>query len=165
MRTLVTSSCEIASTEELVTTGQNVFVVRPPRQSYTHRTGIVAGCEQLSCPTIGSNAEVYSEYRKQHRSATPAKKVSEPAQRRREAEDRTACVFRLPTLPNASSADISSVHYQRVFCGRKHQLEQRLEARLSALELQSNSLDSDNRRPKCELLKARNENTMLRSIV
>lgn len=53
---------------------------------------------------------------------------------------------------------------QRAFRDRKRQQVQELEAQLSALELRTNSLESDNERLKHELLLEREENEALRSI-
>lgn len=53
---------------------------------------------------------------------------------------------------------------QRAFRDRKRQRVQELEAQLSALEVRSDSLASDNERLQHELLRAREENKALRGI-
>jgi predicted nucleic acid-binding Zn-ribbon protein len=53
---------------------------------------------------------------------------------------------------------------QRAFRDRKRQRVQKLEAQLSALEVRTNSLASDNERLQHELLRAREENGALRGV-
>jgi riboflavin biosynthesis pyrimidine reductase len=53
---------------------------------------------------------------------------------------------------------------QRAFRDRKRQRVQELEAQLSALEVRTNSLESDNERLQHELVLTREENEALRSI-
>jgi BMFP domain-containing protein YqiC len=53
---------------------------------------------------------------------------------------------------------------QRAFRDRKRQRLQELEAQLSALEVRSNSLTSENEMLQHELLRAREENEALRGI-
>lgn len=53
---------------------------------------------------------------------------------------------------------------QRAFRDRKRQRVQELEAQLSALEVRTNSLETDNERLKHELLVTREENEALRGI-
>jgi TolA-binding protein len=55
-------------------------------------------------------------------------------------------------------------HRQRAFRDRKRQRVQELEAQLSALEVRTNSLESDNERLQHELLLTREENEALRGI-
>lgn len=54
---------------------------------------------------------------------------------------------------------------QQAFRNRKRQREEELEAQLSALQMRTDSVESDNKRLKRELLLTQDENRILRSIV
>ncbi|KAG9801851.1 hypothetical protein KCU68_g22795, partial [Aureobasidium melanogenum] len=90
------------------------------------------------------NVDELLEYQRRRSSATSEEKEPlTPAQRRRKAQNRAA---------------------QRAFRDRKRQRVQELEAQLSALEVRTNSLESDNERLRHELLRTKEENEVLRSI-
>ncbi|KAG2160347.1 hypothetical protein JADG_000086 [Aureobasidium aubasidani] len=140
----VVSPINTTSTEPIAVDGRNGFVTMPPGQPLTYRSGVEGDYGQPTSPTVEFNVDELLEYQRRRSSATSEEKEPlTPAQRRRKAQNRAA---------------------QRAFRDRKRQRVQDLEAQLSALEVRTNSLESDNERLKHELLLTRDENEVLRSI-
>ncbi|KAG9632936.1 hypothetical protein KCV03_g10349, partial [Aureobasidium melanogenum] len=130
--------------EPVVVDGHNGYATVPPEQPLMYRNAVEIDYGQSTSPTVEFNVDEILGYQRQHSSATSeVREPLTPAQRRRKTQNRAA---------------------QRAFRDRKRQQVQELEAQLSALELRTNSLESDNERLKHELLLEREENEALRSI-
>ncbi|KAG9996729.1 hypothetical protein KCU78_g17305, partial [Aureobasidium melanogenum] len=130
--------------EPIVVDGHNGYASVPPGHPAIYRNGVEVDYGQHMPPTVEFNVDELLEYQRRRSSATSEEKEPlTPAQRRRKAQNRAA---------------------QRAFRDRKRQRVQELEAQLSALEVRTNSLESDNEKLRHELLRAKEENDVLRSI-
>ncbi|KAG9875125.1 hypothetical protein KCU94_g22897, partial [Aureobasidium melanogenum] len=130
--------------EPIVVDGHNGYASVPPGHPAIYRNGVEVDYGQHMPPTVEFNVDELLEYQRRRSSATSEEKEPlTPAQRRRKAQNRAA---------------------QRAFRDRKRQRVQELEAQLSALEVRTNSLESDNERLRHELLRTKEENEVLRSI-
>ncbi|KAH0359406.1 hypothetical protein KCU65_g9986, partial [Aureobasidium melanogenum] len=129
--------------EPVVLVGHKRYATVPPGQPLMYWKGVGVDDGQPTSPTVELNVDELLEYRRRRSHATSeVKEPLTPAQRRRKTQNRAA---------------------HRAFRDRKRQQVQELEAQLSALELRTNSLESDNERLKHELLLEREENEALRS--
>ncbi|THY98390.1 hypothetical protein D6C80_00996, partial [Aureobasidium pullulans] len=161
----VVSPINTTSTEPIAVDGRNGFVTMPPGQPLIYRSGVEGDYGQPTSPTVEFNVDELLEYQRRRSSATSEEKEPlTPAQRRRKAQNRAAYVSRSPSLWRDFPLTRRGGHSQRAFRDRKRQRVQDLEAQLSALEVRTNSLESDNERLKHELLLTRDENEVLRSI-
>ncbi|KAI4789640.1 hypothetical protein E4T44_13246 [Aureobasidium sp. EXF-8845] len=140
----VTYPDQIASTEHVVMIGQNKLVTIPSEQPFAYYNGAAVGCGRLTSPAIEFNLKGHLESEERRCSAAAEKESLTPAQRRRKAQNLAA---------------------QRAFRNRKRRREEELETQLSALQMRTDFLESDNERLERELLLAQDENRMLRSIV
>ncbi|KAI4718441.1 hypothetical protein E4T48_05294 [Aureobasidium sp. EXF-10727] len=132
-----------APAEPIAVDGHRGYATVPPGQPLIYRNGIEAEYGQPTSP-IEFNVDELLEYQRRRSSATSEEKEPlTPAQRRRKAQNRAA---------------------QRAFRDRKRQRVQELEAQLSALEVRTNSLETDNERLKHELVRTREENEILRRV-
>ncbi|KAH0287580.1 hypothetical protein M436DRAFT_34888 [Aureobasidium namibiae CBS 147.97] len=128
----------------VVLNDDNEYATVRPEQPLMYRNDVEIYFGQPTSPTVEFNVDELLVYQRRRSSATSeVKEVLTPAQRRRRAQNRAA---------------------QRAFRDRKRQRVQELEAQLSALEVRSNSLASDNERLQHELLRTREENEALRGI-
>ncbi|KAK6008336.1 hypothetical protein QM012_000239 [Aureobasidium pullulans] len=140
----IMSSGHTTPAEPIVVDGHNGYAHLPPGHPAMYRNGIEVDYGQPVPPTVEFNVDELLEYQRRRSSATSEEKEPlTPAQRRRKAQNRAA---------------------QRAFRDRKRQRVQELEAQLSALEVRTNSLESDNERLRHELLRTQEENEVLRSI-
>ncbi|THY48609.1 hypothetical protein D6C99_05408, partial [Aureobasidium pullulans] len=161
----VVSPINTTSTEPIAVDGRNGFVTMPPGQPLIYRSGVEGDYGQPTSPTVEFNVDELLEYQRRRSSATSEEKEPlTPAQRRRKAQNRAAYVSRSPSFWRDFPLTRRGGHSQRAFRDRKRQRVQDLEAQLSALEVRTNSLESDNERLKHELLLTRDENEVLRSI-
>ncbi|KAI5276645.1 hypothetical protein E4T47_00322 [Aureobasidium subglaciale] len=132
------------SSAEPVVGGQNGYTTVPPGQHLLYRDGVEIDYGQPTTPMVEFNVDELLEYQRRRSSATSEEKEPlTPAQRRRKAQNRAA---------------------QRAFRDRKRQRVQDLEVQLTALEIRTSSLESDNEKLKHELLRTREENELLRTI-
>ncbi|KAG9682233.1 hypothetical protein KCU95_g6051, partial [Aureobasidium melanogenum] len=138
------SSGHTTPAEPIVVDGHNGYAPIPPGHPAMYRDGVEVDYGQSVPPTVEFNVDELLEYQRRRSSATSEEKESlTPAQRRRKAQNRAA---------------------QRAFRDRKRQRVQELEAQLSALEVRTNSLESDNEKLRHELLRTKEENEVLRGI-
>ncbi|KAI4831314.1 hypothetical protein E4T45_10223 [Aureobasidium sp. EXF-8846] len=126
----------------IVVDGHNGYANMQPGQPLMYRNDVEIDYGQPTTPTVGLNVDELLEYQRRRTCITSEEKEPlTPAQRRRKAQNRAA---------------------QQAFRDRKHQRVQELEAQLSALEVRTNSLASDNERLQHELLRVREETEALR---
>ncbi|KAI4801293.1 hypothetical protein E4T44_11626 [Aureobasidium sp. EXF-8845] len=128
----------------VVSNDHNGYATVQTGQPLMNRNDVEIDYRQPTSPTVEFNVDELLEYQRRRSSATSEEKEPlTPAQRRRKAQNRAA---------------------QRAFRDRKRQRVEELEAQLSALEVRTNSLASENERLQHELLRAREENEALRGI-
>ncbi|KAI4842073.1 hypothetical protein E4T45_09214, partial [Aureobasidium sp. EXF-8846] len=122
----IMTSGHTAPAQPVVVEGHGGYATVPPGQPLLYRNGAEVDYGQPTSPTVEFNVDELLEYQRRRSSATSEEKEPlTPAQRRRKAQNRAA---------------------QRAFRDRKRQRVQELEAQLSALEVRTNSLESDNER-------------------
>ncbi|KAI5249243.1 hypothetical protein E4T43_00713 [Aureobasidium subglaciale] len=150
------------SSAEPVVGGQNGYTTVPPGQHLLYRDGVEIDYGQPTTPMVEFNVDELLEYQRRRSSATSEEKEPlTPAQRRRKAQNRAAS----PTLLEmVRLLTRRGGHSQRAFRDRKRQRVQDLEVQLTALEIRTSSLESDNEKLKHELLRTREENELLRTI-
>ncbi|KAI5208472.1 hypothetical protein E4T39_01236 [Aureobasidium subglaciale] len=150
------------SPTEPVVGGHNGYTTVPPEQHLLYRDGVEVDYGQPTSPMVEFNVDELLEYQRRRSSATSEEKeLLTPAQRRRKAQNRAA----LPTLLEmVRMLTRRGGHSQRAFRDRKRQRVQDLEVQLTALEMRTSSLESDNEKLKHELLRTRQENELLRTI-
>lgn len=162
------SRVDIPLVKPIVLDERSSFIAIPPGQPGVYSNGAEVDYVQPSSPLVELNVDELLEYQRRRSSATSEEKEPlTPAQRRRKAQNRAAYVSKPqgPTLQKAPSLTRHGDQYrQRAFRDRKRQRVQDLEAQLSALEVRTSSLESDNKRLKHELVLTQNENNLLRSI-
>lgn len=141
------------------------FMAVPPVQAVVYANEGDADYGQSLSPTVEFNVDELLEYQRRRSSAsTEEKEPLTPAQRRRKAQNRAAYVKHSCDNMVHSLLMLHAASSQRAFRDRKRQRVQDLEAQLSALEVRTNSLESENEKLKHQLLLTRNENEVLRSI-
>lgn len=157
------SSGHTTPAEPIVVDGHNGYAPIPPGHPAMYRNGVEVDYGQSVPPTVEFNVDELLEYQRRRSSATSEEKESlTPAQRRRKAQNRAAYV--LSTFVGGPLLTHGGDHSQRAFRDRKRQRVQELEAQLSALEVRTNSLESDNEKLRHELLRTKEENEVLRGI-
>ncbi|KAI4854315.1 hypothetical protein E4T45_04007 [Aureobasidium sp. EXF-8846] len=115
----------------------------PSKQPFAYCNGTAVGCGRFTSPAIKFDLKGHLESEQRRCSAASEKESLTPAQRRRKAQNLAA---------------------QRAFRKRKRQRVEELETQLSALQVRTDSLESDKKRLEHELLRAQDENGILRSI-
>ena len=145
--------------------GHNGYAIVPPGQHLMYRNGVEVDYGQSTSPVVEFNVDELLEYQRRRSSATSEEKEPlTPAQRRRKAQNRAAYVSSVRITWSIPALTHRGGHSQRAFRDRKRQRVQELEAQLSALEVRTNSLETDNERLKHELLVTREENEALRGM-
>ncbi|KAH0282790.1 hypothetical protein M436DRAFT_68349 [Aureobasidium namibiae CBS 147.97] len=140
----VTSPGQIASTEQVVVNSPNRLVEKRQKQPLAYCNGIAVDCGRSKSPAIRFDFEGHLECAERRRGSAAEDESLTPTQRRRRAQNLAA---------------------QRAYRNRRRQREEELEAQLSASKVRNDSLESDIKRLKRELLLAQDENKILRSIV